>query len=401
MKFKGLPLLVPLLIAFVAVPVTYLSYTTWGTNSEPDFYFGVSYGLNSTQGAKSLIDKVKDYTNLFLINSWDITINESALTEVADYAADADLHFMVYFSFISNQTYSWHQTWLDNAEHRWGDKFLGVYLYDEPGGWQIEQGQWNNGTTVKKLFQNTSSPQEAAEKFVGLGTSPNYNSMNDLKRRGIPAFTSDFALYWYDYMAGYSSVFVELGWNNSRVQQIALCRGAAQSMGRDWGAIITWTYMQPPYIASGPEILQDMHTAYEAGAKYITVFDWAKNAEGNAHSILTEEHFAAMQQFWNYTQNTPQDTQTIEAKVALMLPEYYGGGLRWADDNVWGPTNLTWRASWPEDTQTPLIWTNLNKLSDEYGLELNVIFDGHHTADLMKQYSKVYLWNENITNPQP
>jgi hypothetical protein len=396
MKFVGLPLLIILVIALVGVPATYISYTTWGSGSNPDLYFGVSYGQNSTQGAKLLIDEVKGYSNLFLINSWDITINESALNEVADYAANSGLHFMVFFSFISNQTYSWHQTWLDTAKQRWGDMFLGVYLYDEPGGWQIQQGQWNNGSYVRALFQNTSSPQEAAAKFVSLGTSPSFNSMNDLKRRGIPAFTSDFALYWYDYMAGYSSVFVELGWNNSRTQQIALVRGAAQSMGKDWGAIITWTYMQPPYIASGPEILQDMHLAYDAGAKYIVVFNYPTNPEGNPYGILNEEHFSAMQQFWSYQQNTARATEQAAATAALVLPQYYGGGLRWADDNVWGPASLSWRAAWPEDTQTPLIWHNFNLLSDTYGLRLNVVFDGTNAINLVKQYDRVYLWNQTL-----
>jgi hypothetical protein len=397
MKLIGLPLLVILVIALVGVPSTYVSYMAWGSGAKPDFYFGVSYGQNSTEGAKLLIDKVKGYTNYFLINSWDITINESALNEVADYAAKANLHFMVYFDFISNSSYPWHQTWLDMAKQRWGDKFLGVYLYDEPGGEQIETGQWNQGNYVRQLFENTSSPMEAASKFVGLGTSPNYNSMNDLKRRGIPAFTSDFALYWYDYMSGYSSVFVELGWNNSRTQQIALCRGAAESMGKDWGAIITWTYMQPPYIASGAEILQDMHIAYDAGAKYIIIFNYPVYPEGNPYGILTEEHFAAMQQFWTYVQSTPKGTEKTSAEVALVLPQYYGGGLRWADDNVWGPSSLAWRQTWPADTQTPLIWKNFNVLSSRYGLKLNVVFDGGDTINMVKQYDRVYLWNQTIT----
>ena len=60
-------------------------------------------------------------------------------------------------------------------------------------------------------------------------------------------YTSDYALYWFDYKAGYDTVFTEFGWNNSRQMDIALCRGAATVKGKDWGAIITWTYDQPPY----------------------------------------------------------------------------------------------------------------------------------------------------------
>jgi hypothetical protein len=397
MKLIGLPLLVILVISFVGLLFTYVSYVEWGTSAKPDFFVGVSFGQNTTEQAKGLIDKVKGYTNFFLINSWDIAINETALNEVADYAVESNMYFMVYFDFISNQTYLWHQTWLDTAKQRWGDKFLGIYLYDEPGGKQVELGQWNNGPYVEELYANTSSPSEAASKFISLGTSSNFTSMNDLKRRGIPAFTSDFALYWYDYQAGYNSVFVELGWNNSRTQQIALCRGAANSMGKDWGAIITWTYMQPPYIASGPEILQDMRTAYDAGAKYVIVFDYPTNPEGNPYGILQEEHFAAMKQFWSYTQSSPKGNEKVAAQVALVLPKDYGGGLRRADDNVWGPIDLPWRSTWPADTQTPLIWANLNKLSSMYGLRLNVVFDDGDRVNLIKAYAKVYLWNQTIS----
>ena len=45
-------------------------------------------------------------------------------------------------------------------------------------------------------------------------------SMQDAKNRSIPVFTSDYALYWFDYLAGFDGVFVELGWNHSRTQQI-------------------------------------------------------------------------------------------------------------------------------------------------------------------------------------
>jgi hypothetical protein len=392
MKFIGLPLLVLLVISAVGLPFTYISYTVWGSSSKQGFFFGVSYGQNTTAEAKLLIDKVKDYTNFFLINSWDLCLNETALNEVCDYAANANLHFMVFFDFISNQTFLWHQTWLDTAKQRWGDKFLGIYLYDEPGGKQVDTGAWDGGDCVPKLYTNVKSPSDAVNVFVSLGST---QSMHDVKGRGIPVFTSDFALYWYDYQAGYDSVFVELGWNNSRTQQIALCRGAANSFGRDWGAIITWTYQHPPYIASGPEILQDMRTAYQAGAKYIIVFNFPTNPEGNPYGILTEEHFTAMQQFWSYTQSFPKGAEKTAGQVALVLPKNYGGGLRRVDDNLWGPSNMTWRSTLPADTQSPLIWENMNKLSERYGLKLDIVFDGNRVY-LIKKYSTVYLWNDTI-----
>ncbi len=423
MKIRGLLLIALLVISAVGLTAIYVVYEAGTSNTKQEFYFGISYGKNTTidltisggniqnymktiTDAKILIDKVKDYTTFFLINSWDLNINETSLNEVCDYAANANLHFMVFFDFISNQTYLWHQTWLDTAKQRWGDKFLGVYLYDEPGGKQIETGQWDGGTIVRDSFANVSSPREAAQTFLKLGQT---QSMNALRSRGIPVFTSDFALYWYDYQAGYNSVFVELGWNVSRAQQIALCRGAANAFGKDWGAIITWTYQQPPYIANGSTILQDMQTAYDAGAKYVIVFDFPTYPEDNPYGILTEEHFFAMQQFWNYAQSA-KDKPKVKPEAVLMLPENYGGGLRRPDDNVWAPLvappptnasdpetyfNVTWRTTWPPDTQTPIIWENLNKLSDKYGLKLDVVFDGEK-LNIIEQYPKVYFWNETI-----
>ncbi len=396
MKVVGLPLIALLTISFVGLPSTYLSYAAWGPNKglKQDFYFGVSYGGNTTEGAKLLIDKVKGYTNFLLVNNWDLDKNETALTEICDYATSSNLHFMVFFDFISNETYLWHQTWLENAKQRWGDKFLGIYLYDEPGGKQIDTGAWDGGDYVPALFADINSSSQATDVFANLGQT---QSMEAIKSREIEVFTSDYALYWYDYKAGYDSVFVELGSNNSRTQQIALCRGAADSFNKDWGAIITWTHERPPYIASGPQILQDMKTAYDAGAKYVIVFDFPTDLEGKTYGILKEEHFQAMNQFWNYAQFISTRAEKIQARAALVLPRDYGGGLRRVHDNVWAPGNLTWRQRFPVDTQSTQIWQNLNMLSDEYNLKLNVVFEDY-SGNLASKYTDVYLWNETITS---
>ena len=371
MKFIGLPLLVLLVISAVGLPFTYISYTVWGSSSKQDFFFGVSYGGNTTAGAELLIDKVQGYTNLVIVNSYSISTNEAMLDEVCNYAAGANLHFIVYFFSVYNST--WQQEWVDKAEQRWNNKFLGVYLRDEHGGRQID---------LHETVPNASNYGEAANKFVN--TMASTFSMKTFNSKDVPVFTSDYALYWYDYLAGYSTVFVELGWNNSRTQQIALCRGAANAQGKDWGAIIVWTYMQPPYIASGPEILQDMRTAYDAGAKYVVVFDYPTNPENNPYGILTDDHFAAMQQFWSYVQSFPKGANKVAGQTAFVLPKDYGGGLRRADDNIWG--------LWPADAQSRLIWENMNKLASKYGLKLDIVYDGDR-VNLIKRYSNVYLWN--------
>jgi hypothetical protein len=291
---------------------------------------------------------------------------------------------MVLFSFVSRVIYPWHQTWLDTAKERWGDKFLGVYLFDEPGGNQIDTGGWNE--EMVQVFENASDYSDAANLFVNSISL--INSTIDVKERGIPMFTSDYALYWFDYLAGYDTVFVELGWNHSTTQQIALCRGAANMQRKTWGAIIVWTYDKPPYIESGPKILQEMLTAYSAGANYVIVFNYPKYPETNQYGILTEEHFTAMKQFWDYVHASPRNTsEKVDKQVAYVLPKDYGWGMRNVADNIWG--------LWPADEKAPLIWENLNKLIQKYGLELDVVYDDAR-FNISKKYSKVYWWNATI-----
>lgn len=381
MKKAYLFLLIALLcISSIGLPSVYIHYMADNSPFEEDFFFGVSFGLNTTREAKILIDKVKDYTNLFLINSWDISINETALNEVCDYATEANLNFIVFFSFISLITYPWHQTWLDTAKARWGDKFLGAYLFDEPGGKQIDTGGWNEAMVT--IFKNASNYSEAATLFTN--TISSINSTKDLKRRGIPMFTSDYALYWFDYLAGYDCVFVEFGWNHSRIQHIALGRGASHMQGKDWGVIITWTYENPPYLENGTRLLEDMITAYRAGAKYLIIFNYPKI---NEYGILTEEHFNSMKKFWNLIHAPRKMLWKVKSEAAFILPKDYGWGMRTPEDKIWG--------LWSPDDLSQQIWINMNRLIEKYGLKLDIIYNDHK-FNFEGKYAKIYFWNSTV-----
>ena len=380
MNRKGLLLIVIILLASLAFILSQ-QLTRENKEVEDKFYFGVSYGQPTVEDAKILIDKVKNYTNFFLVNSYDLATNETALNEVCDYAAQANLKFVVYFDFISRVAYPWHQTWLDNASARWGSNFLGVHLSDEPGGKQID---------TQKYYSKAANYSDAANRFVKNISST--NSMADAKNKGIPLFTSDYALYWWDYLAGYDTVFVELGWNLSSTQQIALCRGATNMQGKDWGAIIVWKYYSPPYLGNASEIYDDMVSAYRAGAKYVVVFNYPKYPETNLYGILSEEHLAAMEQFWVHVKANPR---SIDGKVigeaALVLPQDYGWGMRRTayitQDRIWGV--------WLEDEKAPLILNNTAKLLSKYGLKLDIIYEDQR-FDYKTKYSKVYYWNSTI-----
>jgi len=383
MRTRRLLLLAILLASATILPLTYIHLTGNTGDASEEFFFGVSYGGNSTSYAKSLIDRVKDYTNFFLINNWDISLNETALDEISQYAIDAGMSIMVYFDFIPYNTYPWLQNWLTTAKDRWGDKFLGVYLYDEPGGKQIDSGQWRSGDYVKNLFNNVSDYTDAANRFTTA--IPSGPSWQFAKHNNIRLFTSDYALYWFDYVAGYDTVFVELGWEHNTTQHIALCRGAANMQGKDWGAIIVWKDRTKPGIGSGEEILRDMIAAYRAGAKYVVVFNFPYD---QPYGILEEEHFDAMKTFWEMTRSPHQTSlERAEAEAAFVLPKDYGWGMRSPEDKIWGV--------WPADEKAPLIWDNMNKLIKKYGLKLDIIYDDPQCNYSVK-YPMVYCWNNTI-----
>jgi hypothetical protein len=324
MKSAWIIVLMALLVSAAFLPVVYVYYQIKNDVSNEEFFFGVTYGSNTSSEAKLLIDKVKEYTNLFIIDSWDISTNETALNEICNYAVDAEMSVIVYYDyiFLNVGPMLWLRTWLKTAKERWGDQFLGIYLYDEPGGNQIDTGQWRSGEWAREAMENASDYSDAANRFVT--DIPSTLSWRNVKSTSLALFTSDYALYWFDYLAGYDTIFVELGWGINTIQQIALCRGAANVQGKDWGAIITWTYYEPPYLASGPEIYQEMLTAYSAGAKYVVIFDYPKYPEDNVYGILDEKHFTAMKLFWDYVQTFPRETNgKVEGEIALVLPKDY------------------------------------------------------------------------------
>jgi hypothetical protein len=411
-----------LLISTVASPFVYetaLNQTTPTLN--PSFLFGVTFGGTTVKQAENLIDKVKSYTNLFVVDSWEISgaANSSALDQVCDYAAKANLYFIVYFNFIfynysfqfgsyNSSTWEdygvtpWHVPWLNTAKERWGDQFLGIYLYDEPGGKQIDVGYWDGNTTNPftgapfKPFANATSYNQAAYDFtVGPGSIRSSGSMQHVTNSSIPdsvtspvpVFTSDYALYWFDYLAGYNAVFVELGGTlglGNKVQQMALCRGAANTQGKDWGAIITWTYEQSPYLEDGQDMLKDMEMAYGAGAKYLLVFNYPYSP-GNSLGILTDDQFNAMKTFWNTIQSSPRSTfGEVKGQAAYVLPENYGWGMRTPKDPIWG--------LWGPDNSSTLIWNNMMALLDKYGPKLDIIYDDPN-FNYKQDYSTIYYWN--------
>ena len=125
------------------------------------------------------------------------------------------------------------------------------------------------------LVKQAANYTDAANQYENLLNSDTLSSItrNYNSSTNVPLFSSDYALYWFDYEGGYNTIFAEFGWNYSRQLNVALCRGAAESQDKTWGVMITYTYTNPPYIESAPDLYNDMLYAYNNGAKYIVVFD--------------------------------------------------------------------------------------------------------------------------------
>ncbi|PVX24952.1 MAG: hypothetical protein CW691_06050 [Candidatus Bathyarchaeum sp.] len=402
---RGWLFLVAILIFSMFTVGIYFATTpeTEAETSSVEPYFGVSFCGDTTNQAKLLIDKTKDCTNLFVLQSGPVSKNETATNIICDYAVDAGLDVIVFFGWFDPDC-PWQLPWLTYAKERWGASFLGVYLYDEPGGIQID-GNWSSVFhRVKEywpeFYQEMSSYieeyenqtvlrdyDEAAKRYVSYVVG--HIQLEELFSRSITSFTSDYALYWFDYLAGYDTVFVELGWEHDSQKHIALCRGAATAQQKDWGTIIVWNSLNRDNpkegdYKSGAEMLEDMCVSYEAGADYIIIFNYPTNPAGNPYGILTDEHFSAMQEFWSYMEENPEGYGKTQGQVALVLPENYGWGMRSLDDRIWG--------YWGPDEYSEQIWELTQSLLDQHGLGLDIVYDDpdYPITDI---YEKVVYWN--------
>jgi hypothetical protein len=226
----------------------------------------------------------------------------------------------------------------------------------------------------------------AAEKFINR----NQQILEGLNKQwslnqSFPLFTSDYALYWWDYLSGYDVMLAQLGWNNTVAQEIGLVRGAANLQGKSWGTILTWKYTEAPYLASGDELYNQMRTSYECGAKYVVLFNYAENMT-EPYGILQDEHFDALKRFWNDVVQNPLVLHGgTHAVAALVLPSNYGWGMRHPDDNIWG--------IWCPNETSAQIWTQLQHNLKAYGSRLDIVYDdpGYPVAG---KYGQIVYWNQ-------
>jgi hypothetical protein len=420
-------LIAVLALSVLVIEVFYLSENQ--TKILPTPYIGIAFGGNTVGEAEMLIDRVKECTNLFILDSGRnvISRNQSSVEEICDYAFSKGLSFIINLGIndvleVNETTWFWQQP-LNQTKQRWsemwGSKFLGIYYNDEPGGIQLD-GNWSrwfgywgerlnqiSSNNVNSTFHplsddlyqiylrmwdamnNGSHPQDydlEAKFFVedALKIDPGLIALDSA---GITAYTSDYALYWWDYLGGYDVLFAQLGWNNSVAEQIALVKGAARLQGKEWGTIITWKYDTVPYLDSGDQIYTQMLVSYQAGAKYIVVFNYPYG-EGNNYGAMTDEQFLALQRFWNDI-NKKSFVDLSVPQAALVLPSNFGWGMRSPNDTIWG--------FWTTDNRTYQVAVATSKLLAEYGASLDIVYYDPAYPTTKVAYRSVYWWNSTYT----
>jgi len=356
------------------------------------FYVGVeyAYGNNQTAGfqlaqIEALVNKVKDYTNLFVMGDVSLTFNQTALTQACDIIYNqSKLYFIVLFTGGDKYSYNIAQ-WMFEANDRYGDRFFGIYKYDEPGGNQLDNTP--SQLINKTVIEPTASYTDIANAYVGnlsfmVKFYQDYGHVN--------MTTADYGLYWFDYKSNYNVIFAEFVGNESRQRIVALDRGAARAFGRDWGVIVNWKYNQDPYLENGTELYNDLALAYSAGAKYTFVFSYRPDPIDSQYGILQEEHFEALQRFWNTLHTKPSSFGSNKAEVAYIVPKDYGFGFRRTSDTIWGLKS--------PDTLSEKIYYDTNKiLPDIYGYRFDILYDEPELiAPLFKNYTTIYYWNQTI-----
>jgi hypothetical protein len=485
------------------------------------FYVGVTFCGDSIADAEQLIDKVKDYTNLFVLQSGPLMQNITATEQIGDYAVNAGLNIILYYG--KSGDLSTCVSLLNLAKARWGSHFLGLYYQDEPGGTMLDSqvsfnvdnsfgnvtannehiskgadgtilvsnifSEGSNTTFINISFEpsgiinlqtsttistdssteprslSNSAPSsnraiiallsQGNSNFIDTSTVLTYytngtinctfdngtstigplnyfpdgtvqyengtymtdegnisqfesyqqlwesnpiqtyaEAANDFvntehvaltsigNESDVRLFTSDFGLYWFDYLSGYNTVFAELFGTQTDSETLALVRGASDMQNKSWGVMIEPASQSPITLQTGDQIYGELQQAYEDGAEYGVVFNYAPN---NTVGLLQDEQFAAIQKFWTDVVQSPKETDNVTAQDALVLPADYGWGMGSQNDTIWG--------LWRPDASSQQVWNSVQQSLAMYGSRLDIVYadPAYSTAG---RYQRVSYWNQ-------
>ena len=155
--------------AFAAIEI-YKSPSTLAVNNKP-FYVGVTYCGGSVDEAKQLIDNVRNYTNLFVLQSGPLMYNVNDSEQICDYAVKSGLNIII--SGSTNSLGNNLNAILDVAPERWGKHFLGLYFNDEPAGHMLDSPYIllnDNNTSVSIAKNSDVTISFGNQSGMGLNT---------------------------------------------------------------------------------------------------------------------------------------------------------------------------------------------------------------------------------------
>jgi hypothetical protein len=125
--------------------------------------------------------------------------------------------------------------------------------------------------------------------------------------------------------------------------------------------------------------------AYENGAKFVVVLDTNK---GYNATILKQEHFDALKQFWKFAKDNPRPIADVSDRVAYVLPKDYGYGFRGPNDKIWG--------FWQADNLTGVVCSDLSNLLRLYDERLDIIYEDGLSGNGTCGYSRLVFWNGTV-----
>jgi hypothetical protein len=352
------------------------------SGTAPDLYFGVYIGYGNMPEAKALMDRVSNFTNFFVVGTTYIAASFDE-NKTLEYAYSKGLYFMSLEASLGKD-------WYKFANDTWGNVVGFIELYeDEPGGRALDNPA--NSTVGWDANCLPTSPENATAIFKDhLGRALNNTRSARFGQMNYSLFAADYGLYWFDYKAGYDGVLAEFYGNYSRQMTVALARGAATVQNKTWGVLINWKYDEAPYLESAQDLYDDMLYAYNAGAKYIVIFDSNKQW---TQDILTQDHLNAMQQFWDYVQTHPRQTDWATTRTAFVLPPYYGCGFRGPNDKIWG--------IWPQNDTSVVINAAMNQQLQLHGDSLDIIYDDDLESGNNYGYNQLIYWDDPNAQPTP
>ncbi len=105
------------LVVVVLVSVVVASSWFKPAGVVPEFYVGVemAYQNANVSDVRAMVDRVKDFTNVFVIGSIELTYNESALDESCDYIHNAGLKIIVLLTNFSSYSFDT-RTWTNKSQ---------------------------------------------------------------------------------------------------------------------------------------------------------------------------------------------------------------------------------------------------------------------------------------------